>query len=237
MRVEQAQAVVLTGGSAFGLASADGVMAALAAEGRGHPTPAGPVPIVPAAVIFDRMVGRPTHPGPEEGRAAYGAATDRPVAAGPTGAGAGATVAKWRGGEGVAAGLGSALVARHDVMVGALVVVNAVGDVFTLEGRSLTGGSPVPGPPGFVPVDGVNTTLALVATDAGLSRSELTRVAVRSQDAFSVCLRPAHTGFDGDMCFAVSCGSREVALIDLVAEMAFEATGRAIEAAVSSAVA
>jgi len=127
-------------------------------------------------------------------------------------------------------------VERYGVTVGALAVVNAVGDVFTLEGEPLTGGAPVPGPPAMLPGDGENTTLAVIATDARLDRNELTRLAVRAQDAYSVCLRPAHTRFDGDTCFAVSCGDRP-GDPDLVAELAFEATGRAIEAAVRASVA
>jgi len=237
MSVEQIQAVLLTGGSAFGLGAADGVMSGLAAEGRGHPTPAGPVPIVPAAVIFDLMVGSAGQPGPEAGARALASASAEPVAVGRVGAGAGATVAKWRGPETVTrSGVGSAAVRRYGAVVGALVVANALGDVFTLEGEALTGGDSIPGPPAMIPARGENTTLAVVATDVRLSRSQLTRLAVRSQDALAVCLRPAHTGFDGDTCFSVSCGTAE-AQIDLVAEMAFEATGRAIENAVRAAVA
>ena len=98
MRVESVQAIALCGGSAFGLAAADGVVRELERDQRGHPTPAGPVPIVPAAVVFDLAVGDPAvRPGPEEGAAAYRAATDEPVQMGNTGAGTGATVAGWRG--------------------------------------------------------------------------------------------------------------------------------------------
>lgn len=241
MRVEQAQAIVLSGGSAFGLATADGVMRELLTDDRGHVTPVGRVPIVPAAVIFD--LGRASdRPGPEEGAHAYRNASDGPIPTGLVGAGAGATVAKWRGFEHmVPGGVGSASVKRGDVVVGAIVVVNALGDAFTLEGESLTGGDPVPGPPApFPPPDqnGIpdqNTTLAVVATNAAMTRSDLTRVAVRSQDAYSVCLRPAHTRYDGDAVFAVSCG--EVAddgSVDAASELAFEAVGRAIEQAVRS---
>lgn len=231
MRVEQVQAILLTGGSAFGLAAADGVMRALASEGRGHPTPAGPVPIVPAAVVFDLLVGDGSiRPGPAEGETAYRAAGDGPVEMGRVGAGCGCTVGNWRG---VVApgGLGSALERREDFAVGALAVVNAVGDVFTLEGTPLTGGPAVPVVPAALLRPGEATTLAVVATDARLGRAELGRVAVRGQDALAACLRPAHTRFDGDAVFAVSAGGA-VADVDLVAEAAFAAVGRAIEAAV-----
>lgn len=231
MRVEQAQAILLTGGSAFGLAAADGVVRELEAAGRGHSTPLGPVPIVPAAVIFDLMPGR-TRPGPDEGAAAFRAASFGPVEQGLVGAGAGATVAKWRGFEHMRpGGLGSAAVRRGEIVVGALVVANAVGDVFTLEGESLTGGLHAPGPPALFPTE--NTTLAVVATNASLDRNELTRLAVRGQDAYAACLRPAHTRFDGDIVFAVSCGAI-AADVESVAEAAFEAVGRAIESAVRS---
>ena len=232
MRVEAIQAILLSGGSAFGLGAADGVMEELEQAGRGHPTPAGPVPIVPAAVIYDLLTGDPSvRPGPEQGAAAVRAASANPVEMGGVGAAAGAMVAGWRGFEAITpGGLGSACVPVGDAQVGALVVVNAVGDVFTLEGEPLTGGSSVPGPPGVVLDPSGNTTLVVVATDARLTRSDLVRVAVRAQDAVAVCMRPGHTRYDGDAAFAVSCGDVD-APIDLVGEAAFAAVGRAIEAA------
>lgn len=233
MRVEQIQAILLTGGSAFGLAAADGVVDELAAEGRGHPTLAGPVPIVPAAVIFDLLVGDSSvRPGAVEGAAAFRAASAAAVPSGPIGAGTGATVAKWRGWDGVRpGGLGSAAVDVAGTTVAALAVVNAIGDVFSLEGEPLTGGPPVPGPPPSLPLPPANTTLLVVATDALLTRDQLTRMTVRAHDALGACIRPAHTRFDGDACFAVSCGAREADL-DHVAEATFEAVGRAIQTAV-----
>lgn len=235
MRIEQCQAILLTGGSAFGLAAADGVMHGLEADGRGHPTPAGVVPIVPSAVVFDLMAGSASRrPGPAEGEAAYRSADSGPVATGLVGAGTGTAVAKWRGFSNARpGGVGSAVVRMGEVVVAALVVVNAVGDVFSLDGRSLTGGDPIPGPPGLMPSPGESTTLAVVATNAWFARSDLIRVTIRGQDAYSVCLRPAHTRYDGDICFAVSCG-RLLADLDLVSEAAFEAVGRAIENAVAS---
>lgn len=236
MRVETIQAILLTGGSAFGLGAADGVMAELEAAGRGHQTPVGPVPIVPTAVIFDMFLGDPRiRPGPAEGAAAFRSASASPVEMGSVGAGAGATVAGWRGMEAFAkGGLGSACEAVGDALVGALAVVNAVGDVFTLEGDPLTGGPLVPGPPAMLPDPATNTTLVVVATNARLGRTDLMRVAVRAQDALAVCLRPGHTRYDGDAAFAVSCGDVE-ASVDLIGEAAFVATGRAIEAALQAA--
>ncbi len=231
MAVEQGQAIVLTGGSAFGLAAADGVVQELEAAGKGYPTPAGPVPIVPAAVIYDLLVGDGSvRPTAAAGAAAYRAAAADPVEQGRIGAGTGATVSKWRGTQ-QAAGIGSAAVEIAGVTVGALVVVNALGDIFSLEGQSLTGGSHAAAPLAIAPPAGENTTLGVVATNAALPRVELTRLAVRAQDALAACIRPAHTRFDGDTVFAVSCGDRS-ALLDNVADGAFEAMGLAIEAGV-----
>jgi len=231
MSVEAAQAIVLSGGSAFGLAAADGVMRELEAAGRGYPTPAGPVPIVPAAVLYDLLVGdSAVRPTATDGVSAFRAASGDPVQQGRVGAGTGATVSKWRGTP-QPAGIGSAAVEIAGVTVGALVALNALGDIFSLEGIALTGGPHAAAPLSVGPPVGENTTLAVVATDAALTRVELTRLAVRAQDAFAACIRPAHTRFDGDTCFAVSCGDG-AALVDNVAEGAFEAMGRAIEAAV-----
>ena len=120
---------------------------------------------------------------------------------------------------------------RMAIVVGALVVLNPVGDVFTLEGESLTGGDPVPGPPGIRPQPVTNTVLVVIVTDAAMSRAELTRLAIRSHDAVGACVRPAHTRFDGDVVFVSAVGT-ERGDVDLAAEAAFVATGRAIEAGV-----
>jgi L-aminopeptidase/D-esterase-like protein len=236
MRVEQAQAFLLTGGSAFGLAAADGVVRALAADGRGHDTGVARVPIVPSAVLFDLVQGDASvRPGPDQGEMAYRAASSDPVPNGLVGAGTGATVAKWRGFEHMRpGGLGSAVHKAGIGLVGALAVVNAVGDVFTLEGESLTGGDPEPGPPALLPDSIPNTTLVVIATDALLSRVELSRLVVRAHDALAVCLRPAHTRYDGDVVFAASVGAKVVD-VETLAEAAFVATARAIENAVRAA--
>ena len=231
MRVEQIQALVFAGGSAFGLGAADGVARALAAEGRGHPTRNGPVPIVPAAVVYD--LDRPSgfRPGAHEGALAYRNRSSGPVPLGPVGAGRGATTSQWRGPEAVRpSGVGSAMVEVEGVRVGALVVVNAVGDLFTIEGAPLTGGSPTPGPPATGITPHTNTTLVAVATEARLGRNDLLRLCIRTQDAVAVCVRPAHTRYDGDAAFVVSCGKAECDP-DALGEAAFVATGRAIAAA------
>lgn len=229
-RIETIHALVFSGGSAFGLASADGVMRRLESEGKGHVTLSGRVPIVPAAILYDLTVGDGSvRPGPDEGAAAYDNCSTGPVEMGPVGAGAGASVAGWRGFEHLGrGGIGSTATMAGDATVAALVVVNAVGDAFTLEGEPLTGGPHVPGPPAARPSGIEQTTLVALVTDARLHRSELSRVIVRSHDALGACLRPAHTRFDGDVVFAVSCGERD-GDVEMVAEAAFEVTGRAIE--------
>lgn len=232
MKVEMIQAICLAGGSAFGLAAADGVVAELAKAGRGHPTPAGPVPIVPSAIIFDLLVGAAEPPDAAAGAAAYRARTTAPVPSGPVGAATGATVAKWRGAEYVRpGGQGSADMAVGAATMAALAVVNAVGDVFTMAGESLTGGPAISGPPGWELANEGNTTLVVVATDADLGRTDLMRLVVRAHDALAVCLRPAHTRYDGDAVFAVSCGTHPADL-DALGEAAFAVTGAAIEDAV-----
>ena len=226
-------ALVFAGGSAFGLAAATGVVAEIEAEGRGAPTPAGPVPIVPSAIVFDLMTGEQSgRPTPADGVAAYRNRTSEPVPIGRVGAGAGTTVGAWRGPNAIQfAGVGSASVAVGDAVVGALVVLNAAGDVFTLEGESLTGGEPASLAPPFGPSLGGNTTLICVATDAGVEdRNELRRVAIRAHDALGACVRPTHTRHDGDSAFVVSFGTKN-ADIDVVQQAAFVAVGRAIESA------
>ena len=238
MKVQGVHAIALCGGSAYGLAAASGVADALEADGKGFPPRAGPDPNVPAAVIFDLAVGSNTaRPGPEDGAAAYRAATGDPVEMGTVGAGTGAAVAGWRGFEHLRkGGVGSASQQIGDATVGALAVVNAVGDVFTLEGESLTGGDPVPGPPPFAPAPLENTTLVVVATDGAFDRDALQRLIVRAHDALGACLRPGHTRYDGDAVFAVSCGDRTVDP-DAAGEAAFSVVGRSVEAAVRSATA
>ena len=238
MRVETIQSLVFAGGSSFGLAAADGVVAELAAAGRGHDTPGGRVPIVPAAIIYDLLVGDGSvRPTAEDGRAAFRAASTDPVATGPVGAGTGATVAGWRSAP-RPGGVGSAALRVGDATIGALVVLNAVGDVFTLEGEPITGGPPVPtdhdGPWSAAPLQA--TTLVAIATDATAARTDLLRLAVRAHDALGATLRPAHTRYDGDAVFVVSCGT-VAADLDALGEAAFTVTGRAIESVFANEVA
>jgi L-aminopeptidase/D-esterase-like protein len=238
-RIENIQALVFSGGSAFGLASADGVVAGLVAEGKGHRTINDIiVPIVPAAIIFDLVIGdEAVRPGAAEGALAYASRSADPVAMGNVGAGTGATVAGWRGRDAVRkGGVGSASVTIGDAIVGTLAVVNAVGDVFSLEGEPLTGGPLVPPivpkPPSQAEL--ANTTLLAIATNVDLSRTDLMRLTVRGHDAIGACIRPGHTRYDGDVAYAVSCGAL-AADPDALGEAAFVAAGRAIEAAIRAA--
>ncbi len=202
--VERVHAVVLAGGSAFGLDAASGVMRYLAQRGVGFTTPARPVPIVPAAVLFDLAVGRPdAFPDAAAGyQACLSAASE--VEEGSVGAGTGATVAKAAGFEGaVKGGLGTASRRLEDgTIVAALVAVNAVGSIYdpstgaaVARPRSATGSGPLLG---------VNTTLGIVATTAPLDKAAANRLATVAHDGFALAIRPSHTAFDGDTIFALS---------------------------------
>ncbi len=230
-------ALMFAGGSAFGLAAATGVSAEIESDGKGAPTPVGPVPIVPSAIVFDLMTGNPAgRPGPEDGASAYRSRSSEPVPLGRVGAGSGTTVAAWRGFDAIEfAGVGSAAVQVGDATVGALVVLNAAGDIFSLEGESLTGGNHAAIDPPFGLASGGNTTLVCVATDAGIDdRNELRRMAIRAHDAIGACIRPTHTRYDGDSAFVVSFGSA-AGDIDAIQQAAFVVVGRAIESALLEA--
>ena len=201
--VGQADAILLTGGSAFGLAAADGVMSYLEAQGRGFPTAAGPVPIVPAAVIYDLSVGDPSvRPNAGSGEAAAAAASVDPIPEGNVGAGTGATIGFGAGR--LKGGLGSAVSRSGDVVAAALAVVNPAGAVHDPNtGRPLAAasGTSHAGP-------GQNTTIGIVAVNAMLERWQLRRVAEMSHDGLARAVRPAHGMYDGDTIFAVSVGTR-----------------------------
>lgn len=217
--VQAVDALVLSGGSAFGLAAASGVADALAEQGRGFAVGDVRVPIVPAAILFDLLNGGGkgwrANPYPDLGRAALAAAGPR-FALGTAGAGTGATVAGLKG------GIGSASVRMPDgPMVGALVAVNAVGAATADDtGRfwaapfeigdefGALGPAPVPTPLWPVPIKrlGEATTIAIVATDATLTKPEATRLATAAQDGLGRALLPAHTPHDGDLVFAVATG-------------------------------
>ncbi len=220
--MREMHAILLTGGSAFGLEAAGGVMRVLEVEGVGFDAGVARVPIVPAAALFDLGIGRSdVRPDVESGARATRAAAAGPVAQGTVGAGTGATVGKLGGAAlAVKGGVGCASAAFPDgYVVGALVVVNAVGDVHDpASGRIIAGarapsghgwlaeisaGASPPGPFGR-PFPGANTTLAVVATDAPFDKAELAKLASMAHDGLALSIRPAHSPFDGDTVFAIS---------------------------------
>lgn len=221
--VERVNAILLSGGSAFGLAAADGVMRWLEERGRGFETGVARVPIVPAAILFDLGVGRAdVRPGAAAGYAACDAASADPVAQGSVGAGTGATLGKLNGLRfAMKGGIGSA--SRHlgsGIVVAALVAVNAVGDVIDpASGQILAGTRRADGrfadsmtilagrlEQNFRDITGQNTTLAVVAANVALSKAEATVAARMAHDGLARAIRPIHTSFDGDTVFALATG-------------------------------
>lgn len=252
-RVERIHGLLLTGGSSFGLAAAGGVMRWLEERGVGYDVGIAHVPIVPAAAVFDLAVGRvDVRPGPDEGYAACSAASTLAVEQGSVGAGEGATVGKGHGlRHAMRGGLGTASLKNGSgLIVAALAVVNAFGNVhdpetgeviagvrrLDSEGRCL----------GFVDAveimaDAVqpefsqaNTTLAVIATNGALSKSAITKVAQMAHDGMARAIRPLHTGVDGDVVFALSCGEM-VANNDTVGVLAADVLAQAIANAVRAA--
>lgn len=208
--VDAVDAVVLTGGSAFGLASCDGVVRWCEEHGRGWPTPAGPVPIVVGMVLYDLDVGDASiRPGPEEGYLACGAARPGPVETGTVGAGTGTTTGKWLPGGAGPGGLGAASGRDGDVTVTVLVAVNALGDV---RGA---GADPDLPPPGPAPQPGANTTIGVVLTDAALSKQQCHALARAAHDGLARAIEPPHTPYDGDAFVAAATGLRAGELLRL----------------------
>ena len=218
-------AILMTGGSAFGLAAADGVVRWLERQGRGYDTPGGIVPLVPGAVVYDLITGDPTRrPGPAEGEAACEAATDDPPL-GSVGAGTGTAVGKLRGREfAVKSGVG--LAKQHlpqGAKLTAVAVVNAFGDVIGEDGQVLAGTRDDDGsfigstklirtrpiePPSFrrgEPLE--NTTLVCLMTDAELTKTECGIVAKMAQAGMARAVDPVHSQFDGDVVFALASGT------------------------------
>lgn len=260
--VRVVDAVLLSGGSAFGLAAAEGVVEWLEAEGRGFDAGVARVPVVPAAVIFDLAEGR-ARPSRREGRAACdaaaGAVSGAPVSTGRVGAGSGATVGKMGGAAlAVPGGFGSAAVAAGQWTVGAAAVVNCVGSVRRPDGETVAGPRGSDGAwtdgeaillagledgrssgDGGGPLPGTNTTLAVVATNAPLGKTDLARLARLAVTAFARTIVPVHTPFDGDVLFALSTGSleREPEPVDPSTLMALGVAARdALERAILGAV-
>lgn len=250
--VQVAHAIVLSGGSAFGLDSATGVMTYLEEKKIGFEFGRAFVPIVPGAAIFDLPVGNGLiRPGADCGYQAAKAASTGPVAEGSVGAGAGATIGKTGGMDrGMKGGIGSASITMRDgLIVAAIVVVNAAGDVIdpstgqvvagvrTADGKSFADARKLLRAGGAnAGRAGQNTTLGVVATNARLTKTEATRVSQMAHDGYARALSPAHTPVDGDVIFTLATGERTGAanagqdvgrIGELAAEMIADAIVRA----------
>jgi L-aminopeptidase/D-esterase-like protein len=214
--VDEVHAVLLTGGSAFGLSAATGVMRYLEEQGMGYDTGVARVPIVPAAAIFDLGVGSATiRPDAEMGYQACQQATGEAVEQGQVGAGTGATVAKLLGPQyAQSGGVGSASSElAGGIIVGALVVVNALGEIFDPNTKTRIASvrhplqqernAPVAEKPTMS-----NTTIAVIATNAALSKAQATKVAQMAHDGMAQAISPIHTMFDGDSVFTLALGTQ-----------------------------
>ncbi|MDE2653187.1 MAG: P1 family peptidase [Gemmatimonadota bacterium] len=250
--VQRVDAVFLSGGSAFGLAARDGVVRYLEERGQGYPVGGGlVVPIVTGAIIFDLRLAGGVRPGPDCGYEAASGASSEAVREGNAGAGAGATVGKLRGmASAMKGGTGTASITHPSgLVVGAVVVVNAAGDVIDpatgrviagvrgdgdmlLDARRLLRGEvPPPAPLG-------NTTIGVIATNARLTKAQATKVAQMAHDGLARAIYPVHTPSDGDAVFALATGTLEdgfdVGQVGaLAAEVMAEAIVRAVRAAES----
>ena len=249
--VQKAHAVLLTGGSAFGLAAAEGVMRYLEEREVGFDTRVARVPIVPAAVLFDLDLGdAQARPDAAMGYAACQAATDGPVAEGNVGAGTGATAGKILGpGQAMKSGLGTASISLGGgLVVGAVVAVNPFGDVIDPSTGQVLAGARGLGsdePAGTLAVmrslveKGIrrfasSTVIGVVATNAELSKEGTNKVAQMAQDGVARVVSPAHTLFDGDTLFALATGAKR-ADVNLVGAYAAELVAQAIVHAVTAA--
>lgn len=255
--VQQVHAIVLSGGSAFGLEAATGVVRWLEEHGIGYDVGVAKVPIVPAAILFDLGVGdAKIRPDAEAGYKACKAASSNSPAEGNVGAGAGATVGKMFGmNRAMKGGIGTASIRigkAGGLTVGAIVAVNAVGDIVdpstgkliagarTSDGKTLQGamagilrGETLPPMLG-----GTNTTIGVVATDARLDKAQAQKVAQMAHDGLARTINPSHTMFDGDTIFAIATGksqSTKPANITLIGALAAEAMAQAVIRAVKAA--
>ena len=244
---DEVHAILLTGGSAFGLAAADGVMKWLEEQGIGYQTPWVKVPLVPAAVVFDLNVGEGSvRPTANSGYLACVDARSDRIVEGNVGAGTGTTVGKWNGLEHcMKGGVGFASFSENELSVDVLAVVNAVGDIVD-ERRTILAGARSPNG-GFVAeanslrtfardkvLEKTNTTLVVASTNAAFSKVQLHRICQRMHDGMARTIIPVHTSYDGDATFALSGGSVE-SEFDSVAEIAADLTEQAIRRAVRAA--
>ena len=239
--------LLLTGGSAFGLDAAGGVQKYLEERGIGFDTGVAKVPLVPAAVIFDLHVGDPKiRPNAEMAYRACLEASVTEARQGRVGAGCGAMVGKIRGVKfSVPGGLGMASWRKGNLVIGALAVVNALGDVVDPHGKILAGARHDNGQwlntqeflkqHATAPVSSYwgNTTLAVVAVNAAFNKEGITKIAQMAQDGLAQAIRPAHTMYDGDIVFALSAGSESAEVLTvgaIAAELVAQAIVQAVQA-------
>lgn len=246
--VNRVDAVVLSGGSAYGLAAADGVMRFCEENGLGFPVADNlVVPIVPTAILMDLLIGRSdVRPDAAMGYAAAQAASSDPVAEGSVGAGTGCRVGGMMGNElATKGGIGSASIDLGDgLFVAALIAVNAVGDVVDEGGAILAGLRNPDNPDTFMPVLQAmkamarmpfgNTVIGVVATNAKLSKEHVNKVAQMAHDGLAQAIRPAHTMYDGDTIFALATGEIE-ANVNVIGAYAAEVVAQAIRRGVRAA--
>lgn len=243
-------AVMLSGGSAYGLAARGGIMRYLEERGKGKNMRMGVVPIVPGACIFDLPIGDWNfRPGEEMGYQACLNATDGPVAEGNVGAGTGAVLGKMQGRESaMKGGLGHYALQVGDVIVGAIVAVNAVGDVWDPETGKIVAGALSEDRKSFrglesllekflIPAggEGENTTIGCVVTNAKLTKAQCKKVAEVAHNGFARSIRPVHTFRDGDCIFSVTSNEVEVTDVDAVAALAAKVMERAVISAAKHA--
>lgn len=244
--VDQVHGIVLTGGSAFGLNVAGGVMDYLEGENIGVDVGVTRVPIVPSAVIFDLGIGDPNlRPTREMGYLAAKTASSTETRQGNVGAGLGATVGKLLGmDKAMKSGLGSATVEAGELKVSALVVVNAVGDVFDLEGRQIAGPYDKENKKLLNSMEVLksgqvkntrltNTTIGVVATNGKLTKAQANKVAEMAHNGYARRINPIHTSLDGDTIFSLATGEVE-ASVDLIGSLAQDAVSKAIVNAILS---
>lgn len=251
--VQQVHAIVLSGGSAFGLETATGVVKYLEERGIGYDVGVAKVPIVPAAILFDLGVGdAKIRPDAKAGYEACKNASDKPPLEGNVGAGAGATVGKLFGANrAMKGGLGTAAIKlTNGLTVGAIVAVNAVGDVFDPGTSKLIAGARTPdgkklmgtmaailrgeNPPPIL--GGTNTTIGVVATDVKLDKAQCQKIAQMAHDGLARTINPAHTRFDGDTIFALATGTADkTANVTLIGALAAEAMAQAVVRAIKAA--
>ena len=255
--VDKVNAIVLSGGSAFGLDAATGTSKWLEEHNIGWDVRVAKVPIVPAAILFDLPIGNnaKTHPGADCGYKAVASATAAPVSMGTVGAGAGATVGKMGGpGTSMKGGLGSAVLRMpNGLVVGAIVAVNAAGDILDPDTGRIVAGARNPDGTfadarallrsgammqrrGAAPRAVENTTIGLVATNARLTKAEISRVALMADDGYARAIFPSHTMGDGDTVFSLATGRWSgQADVSLIGALAADAMAKALVEAVTQA--